>query len=268
MFQDRQYRNSQKVYKSYILDYKMKEYEVKKIVKKNYSSIAKVSGCCSTCSCDKDAQINISKSIGYSEEELKAPGNMGLGCGNPTALGKINLGDTVLDLGSGGGFDCFLASKKVGDKGKVIGVDMTPEMIKKSRENAKNWKCKNVEFKLGEIENLPVEDKSVNVIISNCVINLSPDKQKVFNEAYRVLKSGGRMYVSDIVLLGKLTDEQKSDPDLLSGCVAGASQKEEYLSLIKNAGFKVNILSEDKDISKSQYKGISLESIKIEAVKV
>ena len=153
------------------------------------------------------------------------------------------------------------------NNGKVIGVDMTPEMIQRARNNAQKHNYKNVEFKLGEIENLPVEDNSVDIIISNCVINLSPDKSQVFSEAYRVLKENGRMYVSDIVLLGKLTKEQKNNPDLLSGCVAGAMQKQDYIDLIEKAGFKVRILSEDKDISKKQYKGIALESIKIEATK-
>lgn len=193
--------------------------------------------------------------------------NMGLGCGNPTALGKIKEGDTVLDLGSGAGFDCFLASKKVGKSGKVIGIDMTEDMIRISKSIADKYGYKNVEFRLGDIENIPVESGSVDVIISNCVINLAPDKSKVFKEARRVLKGGGRMYVSDIVVLKELREEQKNDENLLSGCVAGALLKQDYIEKIENAGFKVKVLSEDKEISKIQYKGIPLESIKIEAIK-
>ena len=245
----------------------MEKNKIKSIVRESYSKIAKNEGACCSCSCKKDEQEKIAKMIGYSNEELKTPGNLGLGCGNPIAIGKIKERDTVLDLGSGAGFDCFLASRKVGEKGKVIGVDMTPEMIERARNNAKKNNYKNVEFKLGEIENLPIENNSIDVIISNCVINLSPDKNKVFKEAYRVLKKNGKMYVSDIVLLGELTKEQKNNPDLLSGCVAGALQKEDYIKIIKKVGFKVNILSEDKEISKKQYNGIALESLKVEAVK-
>jgi len=245
----------------------MKEQEIKKIVKEGYTKIAK-GGCSCNCGCGVSNE-EISKDIGYSNKEINnvPEANLGLGCGNPTALGTIKEGDIVLDLGSGAGFDVFLAAKKVGDKGKVIGVDMTPEMIKKAQANAVKYKYTNVEFKLGEIENLPIENNSIDVIISNCVINLSPNKEKVFKEAYRVLKKGGKMFVSDIVLLGELTEEQKKDEGLLTGCVAGALQKEEYLQKIRNAGLKVKILGEDKDISKRQYQGINLESLKIEAMK-
>ena len=245
----------------------MQTEEIKKIVKKNYTNIATNKGSCCTCSCKKDEQENIARNIGYSEDELGAPGNLGLGCGNPIALAQIKEGDIVLDLGSGAGFDCFLASKKVGKKGKVIGVDMTPEMVKRARENAAKNNYQNVEFKLGEIENLPLGDERVNLIISNCVINLSVDKSKVFQEAKRVLKNNGQMYVSDIVLLGELTKEQKNNPDLISGCVAGALQKEDYLDLIKKEGFKIKILGEDKEIRKGQYSGIKLESLKLELSK-
>ncbi|MBS3140903.1 arsenite methyltransferase [Candidatus Woesearchaeota archaeon] len=245
----------------------MKSEEIKNIVKESYSKIAKNESSCCTCSCKKNEQEKIAKMIGYSNEELKTPGNLGLGCGNPIAISKIKEGDVVLDLGSGAGFDCFLASKKVGKLGKVIGVDMTPEMIERAKSNAKKHSFSNVEFKLGHIEDLPIEDETIDIIISNCVINLSPDKLKVFKEAYRVLKKQGKMYVSDIVLLGDLTNEQKNNPDLIAGCVAGAVKKDDYLSLIKKAGFKHNILNEDKEISKKQYQGINLESIKIEAIK-
>jgi SAM-dependent methyltransferase len=251
----------------------MKKKDVKKTVKKAYSKIAtnSNSSCCQ-CGCgtlDEKTVKKLSKSIGFSEEEMNAvpEANLGLGCGNPTAFRNIKEGDTVLDLGSGAGFDCFLSSKKVGKIGKVIGLDMTEEMIAKARILAKEHGYSNVEFRLGDIEKMPLDDNSVNVIISNCVINLAPDKSKVFKEAYRVLKSGGKMYVSDIVLLGKLTDEQLNDEDLLSGCVAGALLKQDYIEKIKQAGFKVRVLSEDVDISKTQYNGLALESIKIEAAK-
>ncbi len=246
---------------------KMKSQEIKKIVKSTYGKIAENKGSCCSCSCKKDEQEKIAKMIGYSDEELKTPGNLGLGCGNPVAFGKIKPGDIVLDLGSGAGFDCFLASKQVGETGKVIGIDMTSEMIAKAIANAQKHKYSNVEFKLGEIENLPVENNSVNVIISNCVINLSPDKEKVFQEAFRVLKKGGKLFVSDIVLLEDLSEAQKNNPDLLAGCVGGAIRREKYIALIKKAGFKVNVLSEDTEISKTQYTGIALESLKVEATK-
>lgn len=248
----------------------MERDKVKQIVKEGYSNIAKQQGCGCCCKSKKEFDEKIAKQIGYSDEEISvAPeANLGLGCGNPTALGKIKEGDVVLDLGSGAGFDCFLASRKVGKKGKVIGVDMTEEMIEKAKENAKKHNFANVEFRLGDIEDLPVDSNSINIVISNCVINLAPDKSKVFKESYRVLKKGGKMYVSDIVLLGKLTEEQKNNPKLLTGCVAGALPKEEYLSIARAAGFKIKILAEDTGISKSQYNGIPLESLKIEAEKV
>ncbi|MFH1607933.1 MAG: arsenite methyltransferase [archaeon] len=242
----------------------MEPEEIKQIVKKGYSQIAN-EGCCS-CGCSAQ---EISKEIGYSESEmgLVPEANLGLGCGNPTALGKINAGEIVLDLGSGAGFDVFLAAKKVGETGRVIGVDMTEKMIEKSKTNAEKYGYKNVEFRLGDIEKLPVKDDFVDVVISNCVINLAPNKDKVFEEAYRVLKKGGRMYVSDIVLLEKLSEEQMKNEKLLYGCVAGALLKEDYLEIIKKAGFDVNVLGEDKEISKKQYEGIALESIKVEGVK-
>jgi len=246
----------------------MDDKKTKSIVKENYSKIASNKSCYCSCSCTDAEQI--SKSIGYSKDDINLvpEANLGLGCGNPIALANIKKGDIVLDLGSGAGFDVFLASKKVGRNGKVIGVDMTEEMIKKAKENAQKHNYENVEFRLGDVEELPIEDNSIDVIISNCVINLAPNKKKVFKESYRVLKKGGRMYVSDIVLLGELTEKQRNDTGLIAGCVGGALQKEDYLNLIKKVGFKVKILGEDKDISKRQYGGISLESLKIEAVKL
>ena len=231
----------------------MKEENVKKIVRKRYAKAAKTkgSGCgcaptTSCCSAPTDEQV--SKIIGYSEAEMNAVpegANLGLGCGNPTALASLKEGERVLDLGSGGGFDAFLAVKKVGKSGKVIGVDMTPEMLDKARANAKKGKYTNVEFRLGEIENLPVADKSVDVIISNCVINLSPDKKRVFEEAYRVLAPNGRLMVSDIVLLKPLPEAIQKSAEAYTSCVAGAEIKDKYLGLMRDAGFKdVKVLSE------------------------
>ncbi len=250
----------------------MKGNKIKENVKEAYSKIARNnnSGCgCSRSSCCGSSNQDISKSIGYSGEEINnvPEANLGLGCGNPIALSKINEGDVILDLGSGAGIDAFLAAKKVGKTGKVIGVDMTEEMIKKANENAQRYNYRNVEFRLGDIENLPIESNSVDIVISNCVINLAPNKDKVFLEAFRVLKDKGKMFVSDIVLLGKLSEEQRNDKDLIAGCVGGALYREDYLSIIERAGFKVRILGEDKDISKRQYEGIPLESLKIEAYK-
>ncbi len=247
----------------------MENKEIKKIVKERYSEIASSGGCCS-CSCkNKELNNQISESIGYSKDEIDnvPEANLGLGCGNPVAMSKIKPGDIVLDLGSGAGFDCFLAAKRTGKTGKVIGIDMTPEMVKRASSNAKKYNYTNTEFILGEIENIPLEDNSIDITISNCVINLSPDKDKVFQEVHRVLKEGGKMYLSDIVLLKELSEEQKNNEDLLSGCVAGALQKQDYIDKIINAGFKIKILQEDKDISKRQYQGIALESLKIEATK-
>ena len=244
----------------------MKKEIVKKIVKDKYREIA-IQG--STCGCGCSSAKNISKNIGYSEEELKLVGeaNLGLGCGNPLAFGKIKEGDVVLDLGAGAGIDAILAAKKVGAKGRVIGVDMTEEMVEKAKNNATRQGITNAEFLLGEIENLPLKDNSVDTIITNCVINLTPDKAKTFREAYRVLKPGGKIYLSDIVLLEELSEEQRNDKDLLSGCVAGALLKEDYLNKIKGAGFKVRILYENTRISKEQYNGIALESLMVELTK-
>ena len=230
----------------------MKKEDIKKIVKKDYGKIAKqdISCCNSVSSCcgNPDLAEDISRSIGYTEEELRASpegANLGLGCGNPTALASLEEGEIVHDLGSGDGFDCFLAANKVGEKGQVIGVDMTPEMIDKARENAEKGGYRNVEFRQGEIENLPIENDSVDVIISNCVINLSPEKKQVFNEAYRVLKSGGRLVVSDIVLLKELPDYIKNSVEAYVGCISGAIVKDRYLDLINDAGFQdVNITDE------------------------
>lgn len=244
----------------------MKKLNTKEIVKEKYREIA-VGGL--GCGCGCKSANTIAKSIGYSDKDLKVVGdaNLGLGCGNPLAFGKIKKGDIVLDLGSGAGVDAILAARKVGEKGKVIGVDMTEEMVKKAKENAKKQGVKNVDFMLGEIENLPIKDNSVDTIVTNCVINLTPDKAKTFSEAYRVLKPGGKIYLSDIVLLEELTEEQRNDKELIAGCVAGALLKDDYLNKIKDAGFKVRILYENKKISKEQYNGIPLESLMVELKK-
>jgi len=163
---------------------------------------------------------------------------LGLGCGNPVALASLREGETVLDLGSGAGFDCFLAAQRVGKRGRVIGVDMTPEMVQKARENAKKGEYDNVEFRLGEIESLPLPDNAVDAVISNCVINLSPDKAKVFKEAFRVLKPGGRIMISDMVLLKELPDSVRNSVEAYVGCLSGAIMKPEYIALIEKAGFQ------------------------------
>src|SRR6185369_1309222 len=170
--------------------------------------------------------------IGYSADQMAAipeGANLGLGCGNPLQYANVQPGEVVLDLGSGAGIDCFLAAREVGSSGRVIGVDMTPAMIEKARANAAKGDYRNVEFRLGEIENLPVADATIDVIISNCVINLSPDKGRVFREAFRALKPGGRLLVSDLVLTRALTPELQNNVDLYVGCVAGASLKDDYL---------------------------------------
>jgi SAM-dependent methyltransferase len=251
----------------------MDENQIKKIIKDRYGSIAQENSncCCASSSCcgSQVSAEEISKSIGYLKNEIDAApeANLRLGCGNPIALSNIREGDIVLDLGSGAGFDAFLAVEKVGKNGKVIGVDMTEDMVTKAEANAEKYQYTNVEFRLGDIEQLPISDNSVDVIISNCVINLSPNKKKVFQEVYRVLKNTGKLYISDIVLLEELSFDQRNDPDLIAGCVGGAELKEVYLEFIKNAGFNVNVLSEDKEISKRQYNGMKLESIYIEAIK-
>jgi len=223
---------------------------VRTAVRENYAEIAKAAetvGCCST---SKSACCGTTKTethaertsmkLGYSLQdlaEMPEGANMGLGCGNPQAVASIQPGDVVLDLGSGGGFDAFLAARQTGATGRVIGVDMTPEMLAKARKNAQTIGLKNVEFRLGEIENLPIADASVDVIISNCVINLSPEKIRVFEEAFRVLRPGGRLAVADVVACARLPDEIKNDMKLLCGCMAGASEVDELELMLKTAGF-------------------------------
>ena len=230
----------------------MNDKDVKKVVREGYAKIAKGKGTCcgpSSCNCGSpDTAREISRGIGYSEAEMSAVpdgANLGLGCGNPVALAALKEGDTVLDLGAGAGFDAFLAAQQVGKAGKVIGVDMTHEMLEKARANAVKGEYTNVEFRLGEIEHLPVADNAVDVVISNCVINLSPDKGQVFSEALRVLKPGGRLMVSDIVLTKELPEWLRESAAAYIGCVSGALMKDAYLSAIEGAGF-TNVTVKDE----------------------
>ncbi|HEX7474828.1 MAG TPA: arsenite methyltransferase [Dehalococcoidales bacterium] len=230
----------------------MQDEEIRQKVREGYAKVAtQSSSCCGSeaktasagCGCNSSSisPKTLSQQIGYSEEEMdEVPegANLGLGCGNPVALASLKPGEVVLDLGSGAGFDCFLAASKVGPTGRVIGVDMTSEMLDKARANLRKGQYSNVEFRLGEIENLPVADNTVDAIISNCVINLSPDKKRVFREALRVLKPAGRLMVSDIVVLKELPQNIKDSIAAYVGCIAGASVKNDYLAAIKAAGFQ------------------------------
>jgi SAM-dependent methyltransferase len=224
-------------------------------VQKKYGQIAAGSGSCgcsssSGCCSAAPSAEELSTGVGYSVNELAMipeGANLGLGCGNPVALASLKPGEKVLDLGSGGGIDCFLAARRVGPEGRVIGVDMTPEMIHLARENGSKSGLNNVEFRLGEIENLPVENGVIDAVISNCVINLSPDKERVFREIYRVLKPGGRMMVSDIVLDGELPAKVKDSVAAYTGCIGGALKRSDYLEDIAKAGFTaVEIMAEDR----------------------
>jgi arsenite methyltransferase len=224
----------------------MKDDKVRKMVRKGYGKIAKQEQ--PNCGCGCGSATNVSEQVGYTKEELsEVPkgADLNLGCGNPVALASLKEGEIVIDLGSGGGLDCFLSAKKVGEKGKVIGVDMTPEMLDRARTNLRKSKYKNIEFRLGEIENLPIADNTANVIISNCVINLSPNKQRVFNEAFRVLKPNGRLMISDMVLLKEIPEAILKNVSAYIGCISGAEKKTDYLNHIKQAGFKdVRIVEE------------------------
>ena len=255
----------------------MEDKEVKEYVKKRYGGIAKAeASCCSpsssTSSCCAPSTSDVALRIGYSEEDVKnipEAASMGLGCGNPVALAGLKTGETVLDLGSGGGIDVFLAAQKVGPTGKVIGVDMTQEMIGRARGIASKYDYANVEFKLGEIEDLPIDDASVDVVISNCVINLSPDKDKVFHEVFRVLAPTGRLLVSDIVTEGELPAEVKKSFAAWASCVAGALEKKQYIDTIQRAGFKhVTIVNESTyDIDVTENLKGKITSIQVEATK-
>jgi SAM-dependent methyltransferase len=263
---------------------KQKKDEIRSAVRENYGKVAVSgrSGCgCSSSSCcgtpGEATAGDISVGLGYSGEDVAAVpegANMGLGCGNPQAIASLRPGETVLDLGSGGGFDCFLAARAVGDRGTVIGVDMTPEMIAKSRGNAEKAGVGNVDFRLGELENLPVADGIVDAIISNCVINLSPEKEKVFNEAFRVLKPGGRLAISDVVATSEIPGDIKNNMAFLTGCIAGASPVEELEAMLHRAGFRdirINQKAESRAFIRDWMPGSKIEdyvvSATIEAVK-
>ncbi|MCU7959700.1 MAG: arsenite methyltransferase [gamma proteobacterium symbiont of Bathyaustriella thionipta] len=260
--------------------------EVKQRVRTAYAAVAEASseGCCSgvassCCGVSDDEQINrlISTRLGYSQEDLKnvpEGADMGLGCGNPRAIASLKAGETVLDLGSGGGFDAFLAAAEVGDDGRVIGVDMTPDMLAKARKNARKGNYKNTEFRLGEIEHLPVADNSIDVIMSNCVINLSTNKPQVFREAFRVLRPGGRLAISDVVAALELPAEMLSDSHLYSACVSGASSMQALQEMMAAAGFsQINIQPKDssREFIKDWAPGTGVEdyvlSASIEAIK-
>ncbi|MCF7853838.1 MAG: arsenite methyltransferase [Candidatus Pacebacteria bacterium] len=239
-------------------------------VRERYAGIATADGgcCCSSTSCcapDALGQPDASAKLGYSDNDLSAVpegANMGLGCGNPQVITALKTGETVLDLGSGGGFDCFLAAGQVGDSGHVIGVDMTPEMISKARANADKGGYGNVEFRLGEIEHLPVADGSVDVILSNCVINPSPDKPQVYRDAFRVLRPGGRLAIADVVALGQLPDGVSVSLDAYCGCVAGAIPARKVEALLQEIGFveiAVEVKQESREFIKDWFPGSGLE---------
>ena len=247
--------------------------KIRQAVRKSYGKIARARdvvtsispkvSCCgesntaavptTTASCCGGPEVSTEKMsalMGYSIDDLLSVpegANMGLGCGNPVALASLKAGETVVDLGAGGGFDCFLAAKQVGDSGKVIGVDMTPDMLSKARANAEKMQAKNVEFRLGEIEHLPVADNSTDIIMSNCVINLSPDKQKVYRDAFRILKPGGRLAISDIVAVAPLPEEIQQNLALVSACVGGAATIDDTKDMLEKAGFeKIKITTNDE----------------------
>ncbi len=263
---------------------KRSDEEIRHAVRQRYGDIALAGsagcGCEPSSCCDPDtapASDDLSVALGYSREEVSTVpegANMGLGCGNPQAIAALQPGETVLDLGSGGGFDCFLAASVVGDDGHVIGVDMTADMIRKARKNTVKGGFPNVEFRLGEIEHIPVADNSVDVIISNCVINLSPEKQKVFTDAFRVLKPGGRLAISDIVATAPLPDAVREDLALYTGCIAGASVIDNLVSMLEMAGFadiRITPRDESRAFIREWTPGSTLEdcitSASIEAIK-
>jgi arsenite methyltransferase len=225
--------------------------EIRGAVREQYGKIAREGGGCGPGCCGPGA--NASLALGYSAADLAAVpegANMGLGCGNPQAIASLAAGETVLDLGAGGGFDCFLAARQVGPSGRVIGVDMTHDMVMKARANAAKLEAKNVDFRLGEIERLPVADSSVDVILSNCVINLSPDKAAVFQESFRVLKPGGRLAISDVVALKPIPDALSKDVAAIAGCIAAAVSPETIRTLLASAGFRdirLNIKEESRE---------------------
>ena len=257
---------------------------IRQVVRGRYAQAAGGAGCgCASepaspcCGAQPSGAFDLNQVMGYSQKELASVvdgANLGLGCGNPTAIGSLKPGEVVLDLGSGGGFDCFLAAQKVGRQGRVIGVDMTPEMLSKARENAARMEAVNVEFRLGEIEHLPVADNSVDVIISNCVINLSPQKAQVFKEAFRVLTPGGRLMISDVVATAEMPDQMREQAAMLAGCVAGAAHVDQIRELLGAAGFqgiKIDLKDHSRKLIREWFPGSRAEdyvaSAAIEAVK-
>ncbi len=263
---------------------KQKPDEIRKAVRENYGAIARSgeSGCgCGPSSCCGDQQLvqplEASARMGYSTDEMTSVpdgANLGLGCGNPQAIANLKPGETVIDLGSGAGFDCFLAANRIGSEGRVIGVDMTADMIGRARENAEKGGYWNVEFRLGEIEHLPVADNSADVIISNCVINLSPDKASVFRDAFRVLKPGGRLAVSDVVATAELPEKIRNDMAMYSGCISGAASIDNLQKMMAEAGFEnisIKPKNESREFIREWAEGSRIEdyvvSALIEAVK-
>src|SRR4051812_224203 len=257
----------------------MEQADIKELVRARYGSIAEAASAASSCcapatSCCGPAATPDTKSLrmGYSAEELAAVpegANLGLGCGNPQAIADLKPGETVIDLGSGAGFDCFLASGQVGETGHVIGVDMTHEMLKKARENAAKIGAKNVEFRLGELEHLPVADNTADVILSNCVINLVPDKAQVFREAFRVLNHGGRLAISDVVNKAPLPDKLQGDAALLCSCVAGAAPVDQITAWLAEAGFidvRVTPKAESRELISSWAPGSGIEDFVVSAI--
>jgi SAM-dependent methyltransferase len=251
--------------------------ELKEMVRARYGRIAAgtISDCCAPSCCDAAAtSVADSKSskMGYSADQLAAVpegANLGLGCGNPQAIAAMKPGETVVDLGSGAGFDCLLAGKQVGPTGRVIGVDMTHAMLKKARENAAKAGAANVEFRLGEIEHLPIADNTAEVILSNCVINLVPDKAQVFREAFRVLKPGGRLAISDVVNTAPLSPELAADRELVCGCVVGAASEREIETWLSEAGFtaiRVTIKPESRDMIAGWAPGRGVENYVASAI--
>ena len=251
---------------------------IRQMVRNQYGKVAAGCGCGSSCCGGAEASVDrLTQLKGYTDKEISGiveGADLGLGCGNPAAIGKLKPGETVLDLGSGAGFDCFIAARQVGEKGRVIGVDMTPEMLSKARENAVRMGMKNVEFRLGEIEHLPVPDSSIDVIFSNCVINLSPEKRQVFSETYRVLKPGGRLAISDVVATGPMPDAFHEQPALLTCCVSGAEQIGCIRQMLEDVGFvdiRIDIKPHSKEMIRGWFPGSGVEnfvaSADIEAVK-
>jgi len=249
----------------------MDDNEQRALVRQRYGDIAAAEhSCCGPSSAPSSEEM--SKRMGYTDADLAAVpngANLGLGCGNPQAIGELRPGEVVVDLGSGAGFDCFLAARQIGPEGRAIGVDMTHEMLAKARRNAVTMGLSNVEFRLGEIEHLPIADNTADVVISNCVVNLSPDKPQVFREAFRVLKPGGRLAISDVVNFSPLPSSLAGDEAMLCGCIAGAAQSDEIETWLRGAGFedaRVEIKPESRDLIKDWAPGQGVENHVVSAM--